>query len=184
MWQQSLSLQDDLDHAHPPAQLTHRPRNLFRLPDDGSGALPLIPGIILNDDKSSTYKLALLRAIAKIADTMPALGRPYPDEEVVDVPLGLVSLNWVRMYLRLVSAGLPRAPQNSAVGGLGFAKTGFQALMSPCWWIVDDTDPRDFLVPLAARTTSLPFDPVPNCCYPIVPPYLISLSSVRLIPMD
>jgi hypothetical protein len=30
-----------------------------RLPDDGSGALPLLRHIILNDDKSSTYKLAL-----------------------------------------------------------------------------------------------------------------------------
>src|SRR6202040_2044838 len=34
-----------------------------RLPDDGSGALPLLRHIILNDDKSSTYKLALLRAL-------------------------------------------------------------------------------------------------------------------------
>jgi SAM-dependent methyltransferase len=48
----------------------------FTLPDDGSGALPLIRGIIVNDSKSATYKLALLRAIAKIADTTPALGRP------------------------------------------------------------------------------------------------------------
>lgn len=33
----------------------------IRLPDDRSGALPLLRYIILNDDKSSTYKLALLR---------------------------------------------------------------------------------------------------------------------------
>jgi SAM-dependent methyltransferase len=102
----------------------------FKLPDDGSGALPLIRGIIMNDDKSSTYKLALLRAIAKIADTTPALGRPRADDDVVDVPLSLVALNWVRMYLPLVSAGLPQAPKNSGVDGLGFAKTGFQGLMS------------------------------------------------------
>ena len=31
----------------------------LRLPDDGAGALPLLRGMILNDDKSSTYKLGL-----------------------------------------------------------------------------------------------------------------------------
>lgn len=29
----------------------------LRLPDDGTGALPLLRHVILNDDKSSTYKL-------------------------------------------------------------------------------------------------------------------------------
>ncbi len=36
----------------------------IRLPDDGTGALPLLRHVILNDDKSSTYKLALLRRSA------------------------------------------------------------------------------------------------------------------------
>jgi hypothetical protein len=35
----------------------------LRLPDDGTGALPLLRHIIFNDDKSSTYKLALLRVL-------------------------------------------------------------------------------------------------------------------------
>ena len=39
-----------------------------RIPDDGTGALPLLRHVILNDDKSSTYKLALLRALCRIAD--------------------------------------------------------------------------------------------------------------------
>ena len=39
---------------------------LVRLPDDGTGALPLIRHIILNDDKASTYKLALLRVLSRI----------------------------------------------------------------------------------------------------------------------
>ena len=38
----------------------------FRVPDDGTGALPLLRHIILNDDKSSTYKLALLRVLCRI----------------------------------------------------------------------------------------------------------------------
>jgi len=32
----------------------------LRIPDDGAEALPLLRGIIANDDKSSTYKLGLL----------------------------------------------------------------------------------------------------------------------------
>ena len=33
-----------------------------------SGALPLLRHVILNDAKSSTYKLALLRSLCRIAD--------------------------------------------------------------------------------------------------------------------
>ena len=46
-----------------------------RVPDDGTGALPLLRHIILNDDKSSTYKLALLRVLCRIADGTPPGGR-------------------------------------------------------------------------------------------------------------
>jgi SAM-dependent methyltransferase len=41
---------------------------LVRLPDDGTGALPLLRHIILNDQKSSTYKPALLGTLCRIAD--------------------------------------------------------------------------------------------------------------------
>ena len=100
----------------------------LRLADDGSGALPLLRGVILNDDKSSTYKLGLIRAIAKVADTTPALARPHSHDDTVDIPLTLVALNWLRMYLPLVIAGLPQLPGNSGPDGLGFAKTGFRDL--------------------------------------------------------
>ena len=68
-------------------------------PDEGTGALPLLRGIILNDDKSSTYKLALLR----VADGTPSLAAECADTDAVDPPLGLVALNWVRMFSPLVS---------------------------------------------------------------------------------
>src|SRR5262249_38349700 len=48
---------------------------LVRLPDDGTGALPLIRHIILNDDKASTYKLALLRVLSRIADSSAGYAR-------------------------------------------------------------------------------------------------------------
>jgi SAM-dependent methyltransferase len=102
----------------------------LRLPDDGAGALPLIRGIILNDDKASTYKLGLLRAVARIADTAPALAVHRPDADVVDVPLGLVALFWVRLYLPLVAAGLPQRPGNRGPERLGFAKDGFRTLLA------------------------------------------------------
>lgn len=102
----------------------------MRLPDDGSGALPLLRGIILNDDKSATYKRGLLRAVAKVADLTPGLARPHPTDDAVVLPLGAVALNWVRMYLPLVARGLPQMPRNSGPDGLGFAKDGFRAVMA------------------------------------------------------
>lgn len=101
----------------------------LRLPDDGAGALPLMRGIILNDDKSATYKLGLLRAVSKVADMTPGLARSHLTEDLVELPLGAVALNWVRMYLPLVMRGLPQMPRNSGPDGLGFAKAGFRALM-------------------------------------------------------
>lgn len=103
----------------------------LRMPDDGTGALPLVRGIVLSDEKSSTYKLALLRAVARIADYAPAAATPSPDgRDAVDVPLGLVALNWLRMYLPLVRAGLPQMPGNIGTERLGFAKDGFEALLA------------------------------------------------------
>ena len=103
---------------------------ILRMPDEGAGALPLIRGIILADDKSSTYKLALLRAISRIAEHAPASVRIAVDEpDAVDVPLGLVGLFWIRMYMPLVRAGLPQVPRNSGPDGLGFARSGFRAAM-------------------------------------------------------
>jgi HNH endonuclease len=96
----------------------------LRLPDDSSGALPLLRGVILKEDKSPTYKLGLLRAVARIADAAAGLGIPRADEDVIDIPLGLVALNLLRMYLSLVLAKLPQAPGNSGPDGLSFAKAG------------------------------------------------------------
>jgi SAM-dependent methyltransferase len=92
----------------------------LRMPDDGTGALPLVRGIVLSDEKSSTYKLALLRAATPVPD-----GR-----DAVEVPLGLVALNWLRMYLPLVRARLPQTPGNIGTERLGFAKKGFEALLA------------------------------------------------------
>lgn len=74
---------------------------VFRLPDDGTGSLPLLRHIIVNDDKSSTYKLALLRTVTRIADSMPGMVLRR-DDDWVAVPLGLVGLNWIKLYQPLM----------------------------------------------------------------------------------
>lgn len=101
----------------------------LRLPDDGTGALPLLRHAILNDQKSATYKLGLLRTLCRAADGAAGLARDA-DGDHVAVPLGLVALNWLRLYLPLIAAGLPQTATNQGTSGLGFAKEGFQALLA------------------------------------------------------
>lgn len=98
-----------------------------RLPDDGSGALPLLRHIILNDDKSSTYKLALLRALCRIAVGAGGYARDTDDGHI-SVPLGLVGLYWVRLFKPLLAGGLPQNPTNQGDERLSFVKDGFRKL--------------------------------------------------------
>jgi hypothetical protein len=100
-----------------------------RLPDDGTGALPLLRHVILNDQKSATYKLGLFRALCRAADGSAGMVQDAGDE-FVRVPLGLVALNWLRLYLPLIRESLPQTPTNVDAQGLRFAKEGFQALLS------------------------------------------------------
>jgi SAM-dependent methyltransferase len=100
---------------------------LVRLPDDGTGALPLIRHIILTDSKSSTYKLALLRVLSRIANNSLGLVRQAADESV-QVPLGLVGLFWLRQFKPLLTADLPQSPGNVGTAKLGFVKTAYQQL--------------------------------------------------------
>jgi len=99
----------------------------IRLPDDGTGALPLLRHIILNDDKSSTYKLALLRVLCRIADGTAGYARDA-DDGYIAIPLGVVGLYWIRLFKPLLAAGLPQNPTNRGDGRLGFVKSGFLGL--------------------------------------------------------
>lgn len=104
----------------------------IRLVDDGTGALPLIRHVILNDAKSSTYKLGLLRTVARVADASPGLAVADGDD-FVSLPLGLIALYGVRAFLPLIAADLPQAPDSRNGTGLGFVKEPFRRLagMSP-----------------------------------------------------
>jgi hypothetical protein len=101
----------------------------LRLPDDGTGALPLLRHVILNDQKSATYKLGLLRILCRAADGQAGLADDR-DDGTVSLPLGQVALNWQRLYLPLIAAGLPQTPRNTGADGLGFGGEGFRALLA------------------------------------------------------
>ena len=84
---------------------------VIRLPDDGTGALPLVRRVVLNDNKSSTYKLALLRVLCRVANGTPGFARETAGEYVT-IPLGIAALYWIRLYLPLLRRNLPQSPRN------------------------------------------------------------------------
>ena len=92
--------------------------------------LPLLRHIIINDSKSSTYKLALLRVLVRIADGARGMVLDRNDEQVT-VPFGLVALYWLKAFQPLVGGGVADAPyqqQANAGAGLGFVRDSFRAL--------------------------------------------------------
>ncbi len=111
---------------------------VLRLHDDGTDALPILRHVVLNDAKSSTYKLGLLRSIARAADGAQGMAHHNSDSEV-SIPLGLIALNWLRLYHPLINSDLPQNPRNKGTGGLGFIK-------SDTWDIVSQLASVDFRV--------------------------------------
>lgn len=104
---------------------------VLELPDDGSGSLPLLRHIIVNDDKASTYKLGLLRTLLRIADGAPGMVLHQTDD-YVEIPFGLVGLYWIKLYMplvlqkRLIQSPTHKPEENR---GLGFATAnGFYSL--------------------------------------------------------
>ena len=71
---------------------------VFQLPDDGTGSLPLLRHIIINDDMTATYKLGLLRSLIRIAEGAPGMVTKRTDD-TVEVPFGLVGLYWLKLYM-------------------------------------------------------------------------------------
>ncbi|KHD23951.1 SAM-dependent methlyltransferase [Vibrio caribbeanicus] len=93
---------------------------VLTLPDDGSGDLNKVRHIIVNDSKSATYKLALLRTILRIADAHSGAVVDRSEGKVA-IPLGLVALYWIRQFKRLIDK--ENLQQSSDVSkGLGFVK--------------------------------------------------------------
>ncbi|MDN7129659.1 methyltransferase domain-containing protein [Pseudidiomarina sp. 1APR75-15] len=101
---------------------------LLTLPDDGTGAFPLIRNIVINDSKASTYKVALLRTLLRIAEGHPGAVLEQTDTTVA-LPMGLVALYWLKLYKPLLDQY--EIQQSSSSKGLGFVKAdGWQTLKS------------------------------------------------------
>lgn len=84
----------------------------------------------VNDDKAATYKLGLLRALIRIAESMPGMviDRSY---NFVTIPFGLVGLFWLKLYMPLVlKHNLIQNPQadHELQKGYGWAKENFYSL--------------------------------------------------------
>lgn len=98
---------------------------ILRLPDDSTEALPIIRYIILRDSKYSTYKLALLRVLARIAEGSLGLARSV-DDKYAAVPLGLVAVFWLRQFRQLLQEELPQMPKQVGLEGLGFVRDAYR----------------------------------------------------------
>lgn len=78
---------------------------VLQMPDDGSGAFPFIRHVAINDGKSATHKLALLRVLLRIADGHAGAvirREPSPLGDRVILPAGLVALYWCHQYKGLI----------------------------------------------------------------------------------
>ena len=101
---------------------------IIRLMDDGTGAFPLIRHIVLNDKKTSTYKLGLLRSIVRLADNSAGLAKSSVQDRV-EIPLGAVALTWLKLYKSLTEKSLPQSPINKKGNeGLSFAKSAYKEM--------------------------------------------------------
>jgi SAM-dependent methyltransferase len=100
---------------------------VMSLPDDGFGDLNKVRRIIVNDSKSSTYKLALLRVLLRIADAHSGCVLDRTDGEV-SIPLGLVALYWIKAYKRLIDVGNIQQNSNTKKGLAFITEDGWDKL--------------------------------------------------------
>jgi len=95
---------------------------VLQLPDDGTGAFPFIRHVAINDGKSATHKLALMRVLLRIADghTGAVLRR---EDGRVFLPAGLVALYWAHQYKILIDDNqLFQTPTKTDSINMGFMK--------------------------------------------------------------
>ncbi|NRA54490.1 MAG: methyltransferase domain-containing protein [Gammaproteobacteria bacterium] len=110
---------------------------VLALPDDGSGAFPFIRHVALNDGKSGTHKLALMRVLLRIADGHPGAVIRREDNRVI-LPAGLVALYWCHQYKILIDDyNLFQTPNDSI--NMGFMKENG-------WHQLSDRNASDYCV--------------------------------------
>jgi SAM-dependent methyltransferase len=98
---------------------------VLQMPDDGTGAFPFIRHVAINDGKSATHKLALLRVLLRIAEGHPGAvlrreSSPFGDRVIL--PAGLVALYWCHQYKDLIDTHqLFQSPNQNP--NMGFMKS-------------------------------------------------------------
>jgi len=114
---------------------------VFALPDDGTGSLPLLRHIIVNDNKAASYKLGLLRILTRIAEGAPGMVTRRTDDWV-EIPFGLVGLYWLKTYMPLVLRhNLIQAP-----GADHFKQTGYGWAKKEHFYTLQDLSPYDLRI--------------------------------------
>lgn len=123
---ETLKEEDKLGRSHISWQTV-----VLQIPDDGTGAFPFIRHVSINDGKSATHKLALLRVLLRIADGYPGAvlrreSSPFGDRVIL--PVGLVALYWCHQYKDLIDTHqLYQTPNKNP--NMGFMKpNGWQKL--------------------------------------------------------
>lgn len=124
---------------------------VFTLPDDGTGSLPLLRHIIVNDNKAASYKLGLLRTLIRIAEGAPGMVTRRTDDWV-EIPFGLVGLYWLKTYMPLVLRhNLIQSPiaDHAKQTGYGWAK-------QENFYSLQDLSPYDLRIGAAFDTNVAP----------------------------
>ena len=91
----------------------------------GQGIYLFLRHIIVNDNKSSSYKLGLLRTLVKLAESAPGIVIKRTDD-YVELPFGAVGLYWIKLFHPLILHRDLR--QHPGQTGYGFAKDAFYSL--------------------------------------------------------
>lgn len=93
-----------------------------RMDDAGDRPLHLVESILNRDKKDATYKLALFRALAEIAQTQSHLAA-YTPEGKVKIPLTTIAEKWILYYWPIFESELfiPQRTSESPSGRMGVA---------------------------------------------------------------
>ena len=107
---------------------------VLKFPDDRTGSLRLLRNVIQEDHKTGTHKFGLLQSVLRAADGSQGFTHVETDgSDMVTVPLGLIALNWLRLYQPLLKRNLPQLPGNRNIDGANH----------PSWKVLLENDKDD-----------------------------------------
>lgn len=107
---------------------------VLKFPDDRTGSLRFLRNVIQEDHKTGTHKFGLLQSVLRAADSSQGFTQVETDgSEMVTVPLGLIALNWLRLYQPLLKRNLPQLPGDRNIDGAN----------DPGWKVLLENDKDD-----------------------------------------